>query len=420
MTDIKKILTRYKKLPLVAIWKTIIISEGINSYLTKKEFNCDFPGFKFKYAIKNPISHNYEVLDRSSNQKVIPAEIILRETDNSALVKLRYNSKSAISMSLGGDKKKKISLFLNEGGKKIIIPLDIELLKERGDSVVSLLGTDRLSVVLFDGCWNWNTGCQCKFCDLNPKRNDFKSVVPNLNDLHLFNFNYQEWWEKYKKNFFRALESSFKKAYKAATPHKHLLIMSGGFINNPFLWEMIFELLKKLNNIVPLQRFDNYINVPAPTSKVKEKFLKLKRLGIKQIQINLEVATKKEFQKVCPGKDKSIGYDNYQKALTTAVAIFGRGHVRSNFVFTPRSSHALLKEANRLAKMGIVMDYSIFQPKKGTYWANKKSPSANEILNFSSVLSSIYKRYAFKGVYCNLSSRSSIINEILNYESKKL
>lgn len=414
MTNVNLALKRYNRLPLVSILKAIIINEGVNSCLDKESFEKQFKNYKVKYAVKNPINQNFEVLDRSSDQRVIPSEVILTDSKkNSGLVKLRYNPESPLSLSLEDGDNKNIKFYFESNNNKISLPVEVKLLKEMGNSVVSLLGTDRLSVVLFDGCWNWNTGCQCKFCDLNPKRKEYKSIVPDLNDLKLFDFDYEAWWKKYKPAFFKGLEKSFKKMYEIAQPHKHLLIMSGGFIDNDFCWKMIIELVEELNKIVPLKKFDSYINVPAPSNNVKVNFLKLKKLGIKQMQINLEVANKQKFEKVCPGKSKAIGYDNYQKALRIAVSVFGRGCVRSNFVFTAQSSKELLIEAKRLARLGVVMDYSIFQPKKGTPWANKKGPSVNEILEFSENLAIIYKKNNFKGVYCNLSSRSSIINELL-------
>jgi len=415
--DVNKILRRYSHLPAVAIWKAIIVNEGVDSCLNKKDFEKKFNNYKIKYAVKSPISSDYKVLDRSADQRVIPSEVIIKDNDNNlSLLKLRYNPQSVINLAITGNNEENIKFYIKNKDKKVIIPVDISFVKEKGDSVVSLLGRDRLSINLFEGCWNWNSGCQCKFCDLSPKRKDYRSVVPSLNDLRPLDFDYELWWNKYKMDFFKRLNKSFKKMYKLAEPHKHLLIMSGGFIDNDFLWKMIIELTEELNRIIPLKKLDNYINVPPPTNNIKKHFLRLKSLGIKQMQINLEVANKKKFEKTCPGKNKTIGYDNYQKALKVAVTVFGRGKVRSNFVFTSHAAKELLDEAKRLAKLGVIMDYSIFQPKKGTPWSEKKGPAAGEILSFTEALAKIYKKHNFRGIYCNLSSRSSIINEVLNYK----
>ena len=420
LSILNKILKKYRDLPPVSVWKTLIVSEGVNNFLSKDCSNNLDGDYKLKHAVKKPVSFDYQVFDCSSDKRVIPAEAIIKDScNNKSLVKFRYNSKSPFSLKNTSDSKKELKIFFESKGKKILIPLKISLVKERGDKLVSLLGADRLSVVIFDGCWNWNMEQQCKFCDLNPKKKNYKSPVPSLNDLKEFNFDHVSWWEYYKVSFLKELNKSFKKIYKFARPHKHLLIMSGAFIDNKFLWKMILELVESLNRQVSLNKFDTYLNVPPPPENFKNYFLKLKKLGIKQIQINLEVAGRNNFSKTCPGKNQSIGYDNYRKSLIDSVKIFGQGKVRSSFVFTSRSKKLLLTEAEYLAKLGIVMDYSIFQPKKNTPWENKKSPGLHEILEFNLALAKIYQRYKFSGVYCSLSSRSSIINEILSYEGSK-
>ncbi len=415
--NIKKILNDYKEISSVAVLKTIITKEGVNSFINEKDFKSNFENYRMKYAVKKPKSINYEVLDRSSDRRVIPSEVILEnEKKEKCLVKLRFNPKASISLAVSKDNGKTRVKLLTKN-KKLIngIPIKVSLLEKKGDSVVSLLGKDRLSVIIFDGCWNWNTGKQCHFCDLNPKRAGYKSVIPTLNDIPRFDFDYKTWWQENKNIFFKELEKSFKKNYPLAKPHKHLLIMAGGFINNQFLWQIVMEFVEKLNSIKPLKSTDNYLNVPPPSENIEEKFQRLKKLGIKKIQINLEVIGKKRFQEVCPGKAEGIGYHTFKNALEVGVKIFGRGNSRSNFVFTSGSSKKMLKEAIFLAREGIVMDYSIFQPKRGTPWANKKSPSTREILDFSKSLAKIYKKNKFEGIYCNLSSRSSIINELLKY-----
>ena len=401
--------------PPLAVWKVEITRNGISSFFDKKIFEQKFPNIKIKHAIKNPKSIDNKVFDESCDQKVIPSEVIITDKKGkSSIVKLRYNPTSAISLFLPKTKNDKIVFRIQKDKNITTLPLGVTFLKETPNSIVSLVGKDRLSIILFDGCWNWNIGTQCHFCDLNPKRKNYKSVIPNLNDLVTLDNDYKKWWQQYKIKYFSSLKKSLKEAYKLASPHKHLLIMSGGFIDNEFLWQMIIELLEKINSIIPLKNFDNLLNSPPPTKKIKDKFLKIKALGIKQVQFNLEVIGEEQFKETCPGKSNAIGYNNFKKALKIGAKIFGKGHSRSNFVFTSRTGSKLIQEATSLAKDGIVMDYSIFQPKRGTFWSNKKSPSVNEIIKFNIKLAKIYKRNNFSGIYCNLSSRSSVINEFLD------
>lgn len=407
--DIKQIEKEYLGLPDIARWKAIFLIEGINNYI--EENNQTFKGYKRKYAIKHPKSLNYRVYDTSHGYKMIPSEIIITDINGrKSVVKLRYNPRSPIRISYS-KKNRSFSLFF----EKVKIPLTVSPIREKGDDITSFVGEDRISILLFDGCWNWNIKKPCLFCDLNPRRKNYRSPIPNLNNLIDFNFDYKKWWDFSKKNYFEKLKYSLKNAFKQAKPHKHLLIMSGCFIDNDYLWTVIIkETLLKINDIIPLKNFDSYLNVPPPTTDYKTHLKEVKKLGIKQVQFNLEVIGKDNFSRICPGKSKSIGYDNYIKSLYAAVDIFGSGNVRSNFVLGAQSSKVLINGIKELAKQGIVADYSIFQPKKGTKWEAKKSPSLKEIFEFSLELADVYKKYNFRWIYCPLSSRSSIINEILS------
>jgi hypothetical protein len=176
---------------------------------------------------------------------------------------------------------------------------------------------------------------------------------------------------------------------------------------------MIKEFLDNINKAVPLEKFDNYLNVPPPTSNHRKKLEEVKLRGIKQVEFNLEVIGEKNFAFTCPGKSESIGYKNYIKSLYLGTEIFGLGKSRSNFVLGAQPIKDLKKGILNLAEKGVVADYSVFQPKKGTKWQEKQVLQLEDIINFSLELSKIYKKYNFKGIYCSLSSRSSIINEVL-------
>ncbi len=409
MNNIEKIINKYFHISDVAKWKVILLKYGIGNFYKKQEFGNFSKNYRTKYAIKNPKAINYQVYDFSRDEKIIPSEIIIKDSlGNSSLAKLRYDSKSLIKL-IYDHNEKKFNLFL----LKNKVPLEIRLVKKKGDQVVSFVGEDRMSIILFDGCWNWNIGKPCFFCDLNPKRRNYHNLIPELNSLVDFKIDYKKWWQSQKNDYFKNVRLSLKKYFNDASPHKHLLIMSGGFVDNEYLWLMIKETLVNINKAIPLNSFDNYLNVPPPTNNHKKTLREIKSLGIKQVQFNLEVIGENNFKTVCPGKSESIGYDNFIESLIQSSKIFGPGRSRTNFVLSKNQSSDLIKEANRLAKYGIVSDYSIFQPKKGTKWQNKKTPEIEEIINFTIKLAEVYKKYNFNGIYCSLSSRSSIINEIL-------
>lgn len=129
---------------------------------------------------------------------------------------------------------------------------------------------------------------------------------------------------------------------------------------------------------------------------------------------NLECFNKKIFKEVCPGKDRLYGYDRIIDALKYSVRIFGKGRVRTNFVLGSEPLGGLIEGVLKLAKEGIVSDYTIFFPRPGSLWSRRRVLSPESILSFTKDLVSIYKKYNFKPFCCTLSSRSSIVNEMYN------
>ena len=136
---------------------------------------------------------------------------------------------------------------------------------------------------------------------------------------------------------------------------------------------------------------------------------KLKKLGIKQVQYNLEIANKDLFTSTCPGK---INYEEFVSKLYEAVNIFGKGNVRSNFVLGLQDYNELINECEKFAEKGIVADYSVFQPKKNTLYSNLEAPEMKDVINFTKRLVKIYVKYNQHPIFCSLSSRSSIVNEV--------
>lgn len=74
---------------------------------------------------------------------------------------------------------------------------------------VDIVGIDRISILFFDGCYNWNCGKPCKFCDLHPKEKKERSIRPNVNDIRKYN-SIKEWWDFSKDVYFQGIRKSMK------------------------------------------------------------------------------------------------------------------------------------------------------------------------------------------------------------------
>lgn len=403
--------------------KSDILQYGVNfepyDLFTKYE---QIEKYKTKKIIKNPKIMDDEVYDISKDENVIPSEILLHCDGRTSIVKLRYNPSSIICIKMKEDRLIiiKNGIEIKEISAEMIKKynvLELETQFRDGHHIakikefIDIVGVDRITVLFFDGCYNWNCGKPCKFCDLHPKEKQDYSFRPNVNDVKKYK-DVKEWWDKNKVKFFDGIRYGIKQILENIKfEHKHLLLMAGNLINSENVWNIAEETISDMVNYIDFNDFDIYLNI-APHDSL-ERLKKIKKLGIKQVQYNLEIANKELFEYACPGKTK---YNEFVEKLKEAVEIMGPGNVRSNFVLGLQNIDELLKEIEELAKAGIVADYSIFQPKKGTEYYNKKAPSFEEVRYFTERLVEIYIKYGFKPIYCSKSSRSSIVNEL--YEEK--
>lgn len=327
-------------------------------------------------------------------------------------MKCRYSPGSSIELRW---KDGKLEIYQNNNKSKLKVNFikEYDILQQKIDDeflvgdYVDVVGIDRISLLLFEGCYNWICGKQCKFCDLHPKKVSDKVCKPTLNNLYKYN-NVDEWWNSQKDLFFQNTNLALDKLLKnTMLKHKHLFIMAGNLTDSKTVWKFLIEFIENLTRQFDLQDFDTIANV-CPHDSI-ESLKKLKELGIKQVQYNLEIANKDLFTSTCPGK---INYEEFVNKLYEAVNIFGKGNVRSNFVLGLQDYNELINECEKFAKKGIVADYSVFQPKKNTPYSNLKSPEMKDVINFTKELVKIYIKYNQLPIFCSLSSRSSIVNEV--------
>lgn len=417
------------QIPFLAKWKLLILDKGV-SLNPKYSFNKypEINSFKTKFAIKQPTIQNLKVFDSSINDIIIPSEIILSKGGERSLVKVGFSKSSPLHFQY--DASGNIYLFDNQSRERVDI--GIELVKKSNyekikvpkevDSrepflrdFVQIVGQDRIGILGFEGCWHWNTNRACKFCDSNPKRGDAYSAMPSLNSLADNKCDVQEWWNRVSADYINGIKYTLKYIEEniSISPHKHLQYMSGNMPNNKQVWDITLQISEEINKVIDINSYDSYVNIALPITQEKENFRKLKSLGYHYFQFNFEVIGEKYFKEICPGKSSMVAYDNAMKTLQTAVSIFGAGKVRSNFVFGIQPTDILLEGIRNLAEMGIVADYSIFVPKKGTPLENYKSPELHEVIEFTKELADIYRKYNFKPIYCSMSSRSNILHEML-------
>lgn len=405
---------------LVVNAKLVLLTQGLDCDFTRlRELS---PELSKSYKINQIRVSDRHFIDPKSNQRNwIPDELFLEDDQHKSVVKVYYLKTSRIILTL---KNRNLILFDKKAKKEI--PIKVSLVKLGNyardcfnhtplTEFIQIVGQDKVSVIPFDGCEHWSTGHQCKFCGANPSRLKSLGIKPNVLEIfEKFNGDYQMWWTYHQKDYYKAFIFAIETllAKDKLDPHFHFSIISGNLLNLDFLWEKCLELSLFISKKINFSKIDSYFQIMPPKNLSYLK--KAKEIGFKHLCFNLEVYNHSNFKNVCPGKEKYYGYNEMIKALSYGVKIFGKGNVRNNFVLGAAPTKIILKGVKELANKGIASDYSVFFPRPGSVWCNKKPPTVKEIINFSQELIKVYQKNNFLPYCCKLSSRSSIENEVYN------
>lgn len=393
-------------------WKISIICNGIDY----SDWSLDASQkikFKCKPKEKRVVLKDGMVYNETSIE-LIPSEIYIMNNNKVSLVKTRHNPSSPIKFT---SKNYKYQLFNSLNNKVIDIDLvpinsvinqtiNIDGEKYKVGDFVNIIGDNRLGIMPFLGCWNWNIGKPCLFCDYCARKKDEKSALPNTNNLEK---SIVDWWWYKKDIIIKGITQSLKYLYNNVGNNgiKYIMIISGSLPNNKELWNIIIYMMREIN----LKKYfnDSIVILNVPPHNTVDELKEIKSLGVDSIQYNIEVFGEYEYQYFCPSKTE---YQNLLRKLNEAVAIFGKGLIRSNIVLGLQSLEKTKKGIEEFSKIGVVIDYSIFQPKNGTKLKNLNAPTEEYIKDISFYLCDIYETYNYMPIFDQYSSRSSIMNEV--------
>lgn len=403
----------------LATIKLLIIREGLN--VDGVELKKNIPEYPEKYRTKRSIKKtslkNGHLMDiEKADVPWVPEEIFITVNGVESVVKTNYNMNSPFHIVM-----EKGLLYVHSRELEIKIPCRLSLLPQisqlkingfPADQFVQMIGSDRIGILGYDGCFGWFRGKQCRFCDSCASRPGENRARPSLNDLHnKYADNIESWLDDVQEKYISGIKEAYRFVHKHINivPHCHLLVMAGNMHNIALEWEYMLNLSKAISAIKPLSEIDSYLNLLPPK---ENKYLQMaKDVGYRSLIFNLEVFGDKAYQKVCPGKHDLIPYKLFLEKLEQAALIFGSGQIRCNFVLGAQPVEDLKSGIIYLAKQGVASDYTIFTPKRGTPWQKHPRPDIIQVAKLSKFLALIYKEYNFKPLYCNLSSRSSIMSE---------
>lgn len=180
----------------------------------------------------------------------------------------------------------------------------------------------------------------------------------------------------------------------------HIYLVAGSMADINREAERYIQVASAISNAT-----DGKVNICCGSSALpKEASRELKKLGVGAVCFNLEIWDRDLWEKICPGKSKFVGRDNWIQGLTDAVDVFGRGNVMSAFVSgieimqpygysTQQALESSLEGAETLLKKGVLSLFTLYWPRDITEFEKKSGPIHDYFLDLSYEYHKLRKQY---------------------------
>lgn len=371
---------------------------------------ADYPmAYKTKRAKKRTSLINGKMFDTGDEKSpYVPQELILFfDNGRQSVVKFNYKHSSPIKLILSDDKKE-LKLWHSKDNWNLPVKLPRRV---PSDEYVSVLGIDRLGIMGYHGCSGWLQKRQCLFCDNVALRQGEHTLIPNLNDLpDLDKSTIENWLENLTPEYAERIAESCARLIPSIRPHCHVVFMSGNLPYIDLIWKYHLNLIRRVTEKFSLDDYETYLNILPPENA--DSLLEAKALGIKKVVFNMEVWGN-DYKSVCREKNDLLPMPVFIQRLKDAVDIFGWGNVYCGFVLGAQNIERLYEGCDNLTGMGVSCNITVFTPKPGTPWENKRTPPLTQTAEFSLYLAKKIWQHGLSPLYCRLSSRSEVVWEIL-------
>ncbi|MDY6862469.1 MAG: radical SAM protein, partial [Thermodesulfobacteriota bacterium] len=179
-------------------------------------------------------------------------------------------------------------------------------------------GPDNLVFCASNHCHYFDQGLQCKFCDMNHNTSFQKSMkrefYVRLSPEDFYDVSFEAMKEKgrWRQNF-----------VTGGTDPRENLDRDVDFYS---------RIIKAIKDGAKDSADSDFPTNLLMHPLEKEQYQRLKEAGLNGFGSYIEVFDKEKWELICPGKAKTIGYDNWLKRTLQAVEIFGRGNVSTGWV----------------------------------------------------------------------------------------
>ncbi|MDH3975915.1 MAG: hypothetical protein OEV42_16700 [Deltaproteobacteria bacterium] len=161
------------------------------------------------------------------------------------------------------------------------------------------------------------------------------------------------------------------------------------------------------------RNFDTLVSVDVQPPAASRWIDRTYAMGADKISYHMEIFNKEIFKKLCPGKEKEIGWERFAEALNYAAGIFPSGTVSSNLIVGLEPAESTIQGIDYLTTMGIMPILPIFRPLKGTPLHDTPVP---EVDDMAPIFGHLYN--AVKKSKMNMSWSKSVSTHLTPLESR--
>ena len=248
-------------------------------------------------------------------QDKIPMDIYLKKDET--MIQVRTNSEAPYFVDKIEDR-----FYIMENGDPVEeiyfreAPKYYSKKLEDGTSMASIAQSlgDSLFVTFNKICEMWHDDHQCLFCDFN------RQTEVQLNR-----------GEEQQTRKDPSVVAHVLWVGLEEERNRHIFLTGGTILQSLFGKGQVDYYCEFLNTIQKKLRVW-YPSVFQIGALDEDNLKKLYDTGVGSIQPNIEVWDRNLFKKICPGKEKYVGYDEWIKRMIDGVKVFGPGRIVTNFV----------------------------------------------------------------------------------------
>jgi len=174
-----------------------------------------------------------------------------------------------------------------------------------------------LRFTLFRMCQYWGPKMECRFCDMNNAAKQQKALGLRSQ---------KQWFEKVENVAAIAEELMLHTEWPEGKKPRCIFLTGGtilktvdGLNEDDFYLRYVEAIRDRIGNRWPI--------CLQTSPKTKDVAKRYRDTGVTAHETNLEVWDKELFKRICPGKEKHIGWDNWVRLMCDEVDVFGEGDV---------------------------------------------------------------------------------------------